>query len=397
MRPLYIIYIACFVFGNTVLRAAEADSARQKLVHTVGIDFAPAYILPAHSFFKGENGKGEPIRATMSAHLKWAFRFAPGSYFGRNYPHASQGIGVAYNTFSDRREIGTPVALYLFQTSRLAELSDRLSLDYEWNFGASFGWKPYDEQTNGYNTVVGTKTNAYINLGLMLDWQLAPDWNLTLGAGFSHFSNGNTGYPNSGVNTAGGRIGIVRTFGGERHRLCHYRAPDPFRRHFSYDLVLYGAVRKRAYPPQAVLLPGHFGVVGLNVNPMYDISRYFRAGLSLDAQYDESANLEGHAVNEGASVEYLKFYRPPFREQFAVGLSMRAEAVMPVFSINIGIGRNVVCKGKDTDHFYQILALKAHVTRSLFLHVGYQLYKFKDPNNLMVGIGYRFNAAPSSY
>ena len=127
---------------------------------------------------------------------------------------------------------------------------------------------------------------------------------------------------------------------------------------------------------------------------MYNFSHYFRAGLSLDAQYDESANIADHIANtiSGPDAENIRFHRPPFKEQFAVGVSLRAEVVMPVFSIHLGVGRNVVCKGADTDSFYQVVALKTDITRNLFLHVGYQLYKFKDPNNLMLGLGFRFNA-----
>ena len=337
------------------------DTFARKLYHSVELDVRPGYVFQTHEFLKGENSAGRPIRSSSSLHMKYLFSFGPDSYLGRVYPHVCQGVGVSFNKFSNTGEIGRPVALYVFQDSRLASLSDRVALNYEWNFGASFGWKPYDEFTNDYNNIVGSKTNAYINLGLMLNYRLTPDWSLTLGAGFTHFSNGNTSYPNAGVNTVGGRIGVVRTFGAGQWTPRRY-APDPFTRHISYDLVLYGAVRKRAYIPSdpslGVLLPGHFGVLGLNFNPMYNVSRYFRAGLSLDAQYDESA----------------------------------AEIVMPIFAINIGVGRNIICKGKDTDHFYQILALKTHLTKDLFLHVGYQLYKFKDPNNLMLGIGYRFHS-----
>jgi hypothetical protein len=53
--------------------------------------------------------------------------------------------------------------------------------------------------------------------------------------------------------------------------------------------------------------------------------------------------------------------------------------------------RNLIYSGGDMKGFYQILALKTYVTRHLFLHVGYQLSKFKDPNNLMLGLGYRFH------
>ena len=130
MKPLYIIYItlvAILSVGNpAMLRAAEPDSTRQKLIHRVGIDLFPGYVLPTHDFFKGTNRQGEPVNTTMSAHLKWAFQFAPDSYFGRNYPYASQGIGVAYNTFFNGKEVGTPVALYVFQNARIASLAGNL-------------------------------------------------------------------------------------------------------------------------------------------------------------------------------------------------------------------------------------------------------------------------------
>lgn len=143
-----------------------------------------------------------------------------------------------------------------------------------------------------------------------------------------------------------------------------------------------------------MLVPGSFAVGGLNFTPMYNFSNYFRAGLSLDAQYDESANINEHIANTVGSVdaENIRFHRPPLKEQLAVGLSVRAEIVMPIFSINLGVGRNILCKGADTDSFYQIVALKTDITKNLFLHVGYQLYKFRKPNNLMLGVGVRFNA-----
>ena len=87
----------------------------------------------------------------------------------------------------------------------------------------------------------------------------------------------------------------------------------------------------------------------------------------------------------------LKFHRPPFREQFSVGLSLRGRAGDACFLYHVGVGRNLIYSGDDTKGFYQVLALKTYVTRHLFLHVGYQLSKFKDPNNLMLGLGYRFH------
>ena len=115
------------------------------------------------------------------------------------------------------------------------------------------------------------------------------------------------------------------------------RRSDPFRPYVSYDVILYGALRKKGFlqESRAYLIPGSFAVAGLNFTPMYNFSRFFRAGLSLDAQYDESANLKDHIANDYPLADELKFHRPPFKEQFAVGVSIRCEVVMPIFSINL--------------------------------------------------------------
>ena len=377
------------------LTPADSITHNRKMIHKAGFDVCPSHLFATDDFFRGTNAAQQPLRSALSLHLKYAFQFGPDTRFGRRYPYTSQGIGISVNDFRNRAEVGRPVAVYVFQNSRIVSLARTLSLDYEWNFGVSFGWEKYDAERNPFNVVVGSRINAYINLGLMFNWHFAPQWNVTAGAGLMHFSNGNTTYPNGGVNLLNGRFGLVYTFGretidGRRNRVRRFEAFTP---HVSYDLVLYGALRTKGYvwPDRAYLIPGKFGVAGVNFNPMYNFSRFFRAGLSLDAQYDESANLKDHIANDNIYDSELRFHRPPFREQFAVGVSIRGEIVMPIFSINLGVGRNFICKGDDTDSFYQIFVLKADVTRHLFLHIGYQLYKFRNPNNLMLGVGYRFN------
>lgn len=404
MNPGRLLYIICLLILSAVdaKLAAQAiakpseqqnDSISHALIHQIGLDVRPGHVFPTNSFLEGDNVRQKMIDQSLSLHLKYAFRFGKDSYLGRLYPHAYQGIGFSYSTFSNPSELGSPLTVYAFQGAPIMRFSPRLSFDYEWNFGASFGWKKYDEQYNPKNQAIGSKINAYINLGFLLNWQFHPQWKLAAGVDITHFSNGNTHYPNGGLNMIGGRIGIVRTFGTENDA---FGAIVPKRLlikpHVNYDLMVYGATRKKGFVTDGMptLVPGSFGIVGLNFAPMYNFNNYFRAGLSVDAQYDESANIKDYKLDQNYSSD-IKFHRPPFREQFAVGLSLRAELVMPIFSINAGIGRNLIYSGDDTKGYYQILALKAHVTRHLFLHVGYQLSKFKDPNNLMLGIGYRFH------
>ena len=165
---------------TTSLAEIENNTSYHKPLHKVGVDLSSAYVFPTHGFFKGENLAEKPIRHHFSAHLKYGFKFAPDTYFGQMYPHATQGIGVAYNTFFNQHELGAPWSIYVFQNSRLFSITRNLSLDYEWNFGASFGWKKYNEETNQMNDIVGSKINAYINLGMMLNWRFS---NLVLQCG----------------------------------------------------------------------------------------------------------------------------------------------------------------------------------------------------------------------
>ena len=391
---------ACFATALLLLfsisvSAQTADSiSHQQALQQVQLDVAPNFVFQTRDFLKGENQKQKKIDQSLSFHLKYAFQFAHDSFFGHLYPHAYQGIGVSYNTFFNSAEVGSPIAVYVFQGSRIAGISRQLSLDYEWNFGASFGWKPYDSDKNASNDVVGSKVNAYLNFGLYLNWRMSHNWNLRAGIDATHYSNGNTHYPNAGVNLIGARIGIARTFDATYLHSTKYNPVDVVaaeRPYWCFDVVAYGATRAKGIVSENYIVPGAFGVFGLTLNPMYSLNKYIKVGPSLDAQYDESANLDQHiAGNNENNKSELMFYRQPFSERFCAGLSLRTEFTMSFFSINFGIGHNVIYKGDDHKGFYQVLILKTFITRNIFLHTGYRLCKFQDPENLMIGIGYRF-------
>ena len=390
----FLLSVLALALGLLPLSAREDGG--DKVTHRVGVDMRGAWLMPTKGFFRGENAAGERLDKSASVHLKYSFRFPSASRYGSMYPTAYQGVGVAWNTFFDKSEIGNPAALYLFQGARIASLGEKLSLDYEWNFGASFGWHPYDEKLNPYNRVVGSKANAYIDASLLLSWRPLPGLVLSGGVDLTHFSNGNTTLPNSGVNTLGARIGAVyavaqtpvKGAGSARRPVEGIR-----RRRITVEAIVYGALRAKGleHDGNGYLLDGKFGVAGFNIAPFYRFSDCFQAGVSLDVQYDESSNLSGHIAGTvpGGDGTHLRFFRPPLSEQVAAGLSLRAELVMPIFTVGIGLGRNILYKG-ELGVFYQMATLKTDVGRHAFLQVGYRLDSFHDPSNLMLGLGWRF-------
>ncbi len=244
-----VILIALSVISS---HAAQDDTCAvsPKLIHRIGLDVRPSYVASSRNAvtysYTGEERPDE-MHSALSGHLKWAFSFSDATKLGRMYPEAYQGIGIGYTSFFNSERIGNPIGLYIFQGAPIVHLSDRLSLNYEWNFGATFGWKKYDPDLPPVNLVVGSKVNAYINLGFMFNYRLSQRLNLTAGIDMSHYSNGNTSWPNPGVNSIGGRVGLTYTLNTVPERKS-YTIPDTalMKPHISYDLVIYGAARKRA-------------------------------------------------------------------------------------------------------------------------------------------------------
>lgn len=372
------------------LLLSDGTYSQSKYIHRIGIEVWPGYIFPTHSFLKGENELHKKMRFSHSAHLKYSFQTPPESITRQIYGDVYQGIGIGYFSFGNHREIGTPLALYLFQGAQITRFTSRLSLNYEWNFGVSFGWKPFDFHTNYYNMIIGTKINAYLNAGVQLNWMLSPHMDVYAGIGLNHFSNGNTKYPNSGVNTITGRLGMTYYLKRRDNPIIKPHYVPAFERHISYDLTLFGAWRRRGVISEdgqnMYAVPSIFAVCGFNFNPMYNISHRFNAGISLDGVFDRSANIS-FTPNDFRQVHYPSVWR-----QMAVGLSGRAELVMPYFTINVGIGANLLNATDNFSGIYEMLALKISMTRKLFLHIGYCLNDFKNPKYLMLGLGYRFNA-----
>lgn len=370
-------------------RDSLIDTVSFHTVHRIEAEALPGAILHTNRFLKGANDEKRTMNHAFSARLKYAFMPPENSLQARTYRGVYQGVGVAYNEYNP--QLGNPFSVFVFQGARIAAISSQLSFNYEWNLGLTFGWNPYNETTNPDNKVIGSRNTAYLDADFYLAWRLSRQIDVNIGATVSHYSNGNTKFPNAGLNTAGVRVGVAWYAGRHRKEDIPQLPMPAFTRHMSYDVMVFGAWRRRGFFTNegAFAVPGKFAVAGFNAAAMYNISHWFNAGLSLDGVYDHSANLQLDS--------YLKYgvidenIQPPTSEQMALGLSARGEFVMPWFSINMGIGTNIINASRDFKGIYEVLALKTSVTRHVYVNIGYCLKDFRVPNYLMLGIGFRIN------
>lgn len=395
MKTLRLILILVFLANcSAAFSSAPADSIfsgfSRMPVWRAEVEVNPAWVAPTNNFLKGRNEEGEKIGNNFSGGIRAGFSFAPDSREGMLYKGLYQGVGVGFNTFSTSL-LGNPASAYLFQGAPIVHFSRRLWLGYEWRFGAAFGWKHYTEETQYPNLAVSTPVTALLGLGLKVNYAISDRWQVSAGVNATHYSNGNTSLPNSGVNTIGATVSVAYIFNPKPDGPS---APENLvaeadRARWAYDIMAYGAWRKRAVKVSDYqqLCPGRFGVVGLQFAPMRQFNRWFAAGPSLDLQWDEGAGLEPYWI-EGSSGDDILFGRPPFGKQISVGLSAHAELTMPIFTVNAGLGYDFVSPHGER-RFYQSLSLKIFLTRRLYLNVGYRLGSFSDPQNLMLGVGLR--------
>lgn len=387
------IIAAVISFGSTASADTVPEMFSRPVEWRIGTEVTSAAVLATNSYLRGDNTLGKKISDTFGGALRADFSFNPATREGMLYPGLYQGIGLGMSGYLPKELLGTSMSVYVYQGAPIYCFNDRLSLGYEWQFGAAFGWKHYNKDFSENNVAIGSPVTAHMGICFKLTYRLSDRWGLFFGAGANHYSNGNTSLPNKGVNTIGASIGFAYVLNPQRKQedAANTITNGNDSKRWIYDIRAYGAWRKRAvaigYPEEGVICPGKFGVMGLQLSPSYKINRYFAAGPSLDFQWDESGGIRPYWV-EGSYNENIKFKRPPFGKQISLGLSAHAELTMPIFSIDIGLGYDFM-HPKGEKSFYQSLTLKTFVSRNFYINTGYRLGNFKDPQNLMLGIGVR--------
>lgn len=400
---LLIIFTFCSLNGLAIrldvdsvyadLNSADVSKFSGPLQWRVGAEIAPSYPLPTNEFLQGKNVYCEKVNAMLTGTLRGDFSFNPRSDAGMLYHGLYQGIGVDMHTFFRNRLVGNPVSVYVLQGAPFKHFSRRLWIGYEWRFGCAFGWSDRSRDYYDYEMypAISTRITAHMGVSIKFTYAINSNWQLFFGADATHFSNGNTSFPNAGINTIGLSVGasyIINPY-KQIYQPSEELIETANRKRWIWEILAYGAWRKRQViiEDTGPLLPGSFGVAGIQASFLRKFNRFFDAGLALDLKYDGSAGKEEYWL--GGYYEEMKFGRVPFFKKCSAGLGAVAEFTMPIFTVGAGLGADVIAP-KGDKRFYQLLYIKTFLTKHIFINVGYRLADFKEPQNLMLGAGYRF-------
>jgi len=173
-----------FPVAAIAMTGSEDPSRDSSVVHRIEVEAIPGRIIHTNDFLRGFNPEVRTMNHSFLAKLKYAFAPPENSEQALIYKGVYQGVGLAIHDFNP--QLGNPVSAYIFQGATIKTLASRLSLNYEWDFGLTYGWKAHDWETNPENRVIGSKMTAYIDVDIYLRWMLSKNWDVNIGASLTH-------------------------------------------------------------------------------------------------------------------------------------------------------------------------------------------------------------------
>lgn len=280
------------------------------------------------------------------------------------------GFGF-YKAFFDGGELGSPNAFYMFMRAPILS-GKRLTWNWELAAGLSYGFTPYNPETNPDQQVIGSEQNVYFNAATGLSYEISDRFDVSLDLDMSHMSNGSTRTPNLGINLLGLAIGARYNFNpvknytisadGEylpanRPELIKKSIPK-FLRHS--EIILFGSIGGKTTTTQPYDGPTYF-VSSVSVDYAWCYHHVGKLGIGFDGFYESALRDYPEKIEDPSFADlsyagfhiahYLKIYRLTLVTQLGFNLSEHVSHKGNTY-IQVGGSFDV------TDRFFVRAALK---------------------------------------
>jgi len=238
--------------------------------------------------------------------------------------------------------------------------TQRFSFSSLFGLGVGYATKKYDSETNPYNVAVGSHWNIHFQANFMAEMQITQKWAINAGLTFAHFSNGNSGEPNIGMNTLSLASGLSYQVGKQRERIKN-PMPEADNRFFWEVGLAPGQKSSRALRQLT-----HFAI-SASGDVWKPLGHVFAIGIGPDLFYDSSAEIE---LLPNETVEYTP------RAEWSAGLHLSVSLRYDKFRFILQGGSYVLMENlvfgnvmynraifryDIAKHFYAHFALKSHL------------------------------------
>ncbi|NDV56646.1 acyloxyacyl hydrolase [Bacteroides sp. 519] len=396
MKKLLCICLLSGLMGFSLhAKDLTNDSIKPKLPHFLIFNASNGAVIPTNDFVAGEY----KIPHYSSFSIKYGLTSTGDDWKDHAYGMPYGGIGFYMANFYRNHDLGTPFSLYFFQGAQLFRLKHNLSLNYEWNLGGSFNWKCYDPFDNPNNIALGSSVNIHVAGNLFLKWRLSKHFDIHLGAGFTHFSNGAYSLPNKGLNMVAGFVELAYYFNRKDDEGFVDRSitPPPFRKKIDHDLMILISSRNARVDTLNTGLSSEFTdrkfkVLGISYARLFQNSYKYKWGPSIEFTYDESAGIKSwRQIHPESGKIYDRVKLGKLGDRFSLGVSLKGEIAMPVYSLFANLGYDIIHANVVGARFYQILGVKVYLKDNLFGTFGIKATNFGKAQFLYWNLGYTFS------
>ena len=334
-------------------------------------------VLKSNDFVRGDNKKGLPIDNYSASDIRigWQTRGSQAWQHAHKLPY--YGIGIHSMVFSDADEIGYPTALYFFFGAPFARRA-KSSFDYEFSFGLSHNWEPFDDIDNPFNLAIGSYRNAYIDAKIKYVWYFSKKVSMDVGVRVTHFSNGAMKMPNAGIN-------LFAPFVGLRYDLI---AKDPIpleqlarqKIEKTEEFNIYLASGKRAVRNTSTLNHQMASLLNLSLEYLKPAGNIFKYGVGLDIGIDQNRNLgiDGNIVQFGTT-----------KQQLFSALSVVGQFRANRLAVQADIGYEMLNDGKFhfSNDFHQRIGLRFYLHKHFFAGIAIKANNFSTADYIEWSIG----------
>ncbi|MDH8702478.1 hypothetical protein M2138_001842 [Dysgonomonadaceae bacterium PH5-43] len=385
------LFFLVIVFISVSFDGYTNDSISVKRPQFISLKVNQGTVLSTNSFIWGDN----KIPYYGSADIRYGFSPKGDNWKDYAYGMPYMGVGVYVANFQRKKDLGTPVSLFFFQGGNLLNYTEKVSLNYEWNAGLAFNWKPYDAFTNPNNVAIGSAVNIHAAVNLYMNWKLTKNFHLNVGVEFDHFSNAASRLPNRGVNLVSGFVDLTYHFNNEdfKYTPSLYDKPE-FKTTREHDFMALVSSRNVEVDTVGTGLPDkyvrqNFIVLGASYAYMFNDNYRYRWGPSVEVTYDESAGAkQWREVNELNGRTYDRVKLDKFFNRFSVGVSVKGEINVARFSGFLNLGYDVIHARKEDGRFYQIFGIKVFLKENLFGVFGVRTTNFGRSQYPFLNLGY---------
>jgi len=342
---------------------------------------------------KGHSGAhlytGGPLEEALSrgygaVELRYGWQSHNPEGWQSKYRYPAYGVGWYSGFIGNPDQLGLPGGVYGFISFPLQKHRTNVFI-LETALGLSYDLQPYNPDDNVYNDLIGSRINVYFNLNIGGRYKFNRELDLLYGIDLTHFSNGRTFQPNSGLNMYGFNLGLRYHFNASQRHVDN--SPHP-------EILLDARPRFEEYTKGEKINEGRLQVYGAGGFVQHPVNKgtdkhHLTGSLVLEYAYRFSTK---HGLAGGLDLFYDSSLEENFpdKKHHFYGAHLGYDYHFWNLCVRIQAGTYLHKRGHDLkEHYFYRPALQYNLQNGMFAQVGLKTRAGFRADWIEFGLGFR--------